>query len=59
MKEVKVKIKSVNGVDEMFPACPESQFLCDILGAEFLTERIQNIIKRKGWNIIIKQDKTD
>ena len=59
MKEVKVKIKSVNGADKMFPACPESQFLSDILGAEFLTERIQNIIKREGWNIIIKQDKTD
>lgn len=59
MKEVKVKIKSVNGVDEMFPACSESQFLCDISGTEILTECIQNIIKRRGWSIIIKQDKID
>lgn len=51
MKEIKVKIKSVNGTDKMYPACPESQFLCDISGNEVLTERIQNILKRRGWTI--------
>ena len=51
MKEVRVKIKSVNGTDNMYPACFESQSLCDITGNEVLTERIQSILKRRGWTI--------
>ena len=55
MKEIKVKIKSVNGTYKMYPACFESQFLCDISGNEVLTERIQSILKRRGWTITIIQ----
>jgi hypothetical protein len=51
MKEIKVKIKSIYGVDKMYPACPESQMFCDIAGTLTLTESLQNILKKNEWKI--------
>ena len=51
MKEIKVKIKSVYGVDKMYPACPESQMFCDIAGTLTLTESLQSILVKRGWKI--------
>lgn len=51
MNEVTVEIKNIDGVEEMFPACPESQMFCDVAGTKTLTQTLQNILIKRGWQI--------
>lgn len=58
MNEVTVEIKNIDGVEEMFPACLESQMFCDVAGTKTLTQTLQNILIKRGWQIkLIKPKK--
>lgn len=46
MKEIKVRIKNVYGQDLYYPACPESQFFCDIANTVTLKPSTIEILKK-------------
>lgn len=55
MKKITVKIKSVYGVDKIYPACEYSQIFCKLVRQSTLTQQDINYIKALGYEIQLEQ----
>ncbi len=45
LTDITVSIKSVYGVDKIYPACPKAEVFCKLLSQKTLTERDVGLIK--------------
>jgi hypothetical protein len=49
MKTLKFRIKTVYGIDSMYPACPDSQFFCEIANTRTITAKLKKILDKHGF----------
>ena len=49
--KITVKIKSVYGIMQAYPACPQSRLFCDLTGTKTLTRSALESIKKLGFAI--------
>jgi copper chaperone CopZ len=49
--KITVKIKSVYGIMQAYPACPQSKIFCDLTGTKTLTRAALESIKKLGFEI--------
>lgn len=52
-KQITVKIKSIFGIDKIYPVCSTSKKLTKLLGQLTFTERNIEIIEELGYSIIV------
>jgi hypothetical protein len=48
LSSITVSIKSVYGVDKIYPACPKAEVFCKLLNQKTLTDRDIDLIKKLG-----------
>lgn len=46
-----IKTKSVYGIMQAYPACPQSKLFCDLTGTKTLTRSALESIKKLGFEI--------
>jgi hypothetical protein len=46
-----IKTKSIYGVMQAYPACPQSKLFCDLTGTKTLTRAALETIKKLGFTI--------
>ena len=46
-----VKIKSVYGMPQAYPACPQSKLFCELTGTKTLTKSALQTIQRLGFTV--------
>ena len=46
-----IKTKSVYGIMQAYPACPQSKIFCDLTGTKTLTRSALESIKKLGFEI--------
>lgn len=54
MNSIKVEIKSVFGVEKIYPACETAEGFCKLIGQKTLTERDINRIKALGYEVQVQ-----
>jgi hypothetical protein len=54
MNSIKVEIKSVFGVEKIYPACTTAESFCSLIGQKTLTERDIAIIKKLGYEVQVQ-----
>lgn len=52
MTSINVEIKTIYGVDKIYPACPKAEVFCKLVNQKTLTERDVELIKQ--LNIEVK-----
>lgn len=50
-KHIEVTIKNVFGNEKIYPACPDAEIFCKLIGQKTLTERDINLIKQLGYTV--------
>lgn len=54
MNSIKVEIKSVFGVEKIYPACETAEGFCKLINQKTLTERDINCIKALGYEVQVQ-----
>ena len=54
--QITVKVKSIYGVQAIYPACEASRLFADIAGTKTLTRAAVAKIKALGYAVTVKQD---
>ena len=49
--EITVKVKTVYGVDQIYPICEKAQLFADIAGTKTLTSQTLKLVKQLGYTI--------
>ena len=49
--KITIKTKSVYGIMQAYPACPQSKIFCDLTGTKTLTRAALESIKKLGFAI--------
>ena len=49
--KITIKTKSVYGIMQAYPACPQSRLFCDLTGTKTLTRAALESIKKLGFEI--------
>ena len=49
--KITIKTKSVYGIMQAYPACPQSKIFCDLTGTKTLTRAALEAIKKLGFEI--------
>jgi hypothetical protein len=49
--KITIKTKSVYGIMQAYPACPQSKLFCDLTGTKTLTRSALESIKKLGFAI--------
>jgi hypothetical protein len=56
MTKITVSVKNVYGNRTIYPACPVSEKLADLIGTKTFTDRAVNQIKGLGYVFIVKHE---
>jgi hypothetical protein len=51
---IKIQIRSIYGVDTVYPACPAAVAFASIAGTKTLTHRILCLIEGMGYAIVVE-----
>ena len=57
--EITVKIKSVYGIEKIYPVCEKAIIFAQMLGCKTLTQSAINHIKKLGYKVLIETNPTE
>ncbi len=57
-QSITVVIKSVYGVDKIYPVCEKAEFFAEITGCKTLTEATISYIKKLGYAVNVQTGRT-
>jgi hypothetical protein len=49
--QISVEIKTIYGVDKIYPACPKAELFCKLVSQKTLTQRDVGLIKQLGIEV--------
>ena len=56
MKQITVKIKTVYGLETVYPVCPAAKLFTQIAGTKTMTRNTLRDIKTLGYSIAVEQE---